>query len=147
MIEPAGVDVAREMILEYAQSLGVDLAFQDFENEIANLRTFYEEMWSAAAPGGAVAGFVALRRIDPETCEMKRLYVRPQFRGQNLGRKLAEHVIEEARKRGYQRMRLDTLPQMMSAQELYRSLGFRTIEPYRYNPIEGSQFMELTIAP
>ena len=143
MIEPASVDVAREMILEYAKSLGVDLTFQDFAHEVESLQSFYEAMF-VAQPN---AGFVALRRIDDETCEMKRLYVRPQFRGQDLGRKLAEHVIGEARKRGYKRMRLDTLPTMKAAQDLYRSLGFRAIEPYRYNPIEGSVFMELTIAP
>ena len=142
MIERASPDIARELILEYASSLGVDLAFQDFEHEVADLPTFYEAMFVAEEG----AGFVALRRIDEETCEMKRLYVRPQFRGRDLGRRLALHVIDEARRRGYKRMRLDTLPTMRSAQELYRSLGFVEIEPYRFNPIEGTAFMELTLA-
>ena len=143
MIAQASPDVARELILEYATSLGVDLTFQDIEHEVANLGTFYEAMFVADENGG----FVALRRIDDDTCEMKRLYVRPQFRGRDLGRKLAMHVIEEARRRGYKRMRLDTLPTMSAARDLYRSLGFVEIAPYRFNPIEGTAFMELTIAP
>jgi ribosomal protein S18 acetylase RimI-like enzyme len=146
VIEPAGPAAARELILEYAQSLNTDLSFQDFRHEIDNLETFYEAMFLARVDG-AVAGCVALRRIDDDTCEMKRLYVRPQFRGRDLGRTLARHVIDAARDRGFKRMRLDTLPQMTSALQLYRSLGFVEIAPYRFNPVEGSRFMELTIAP
>ena len=131
---------ARELILEYAESTGVDLSFQGFQNEIAALDTFYEAIF--IAPG---AGCVALRHLDDETCEMKRLYVRPQYRGTGLGRDLARRVIDEARSRGYSRMRLDTLPTMHSAMKLYESLGFRDIEPYRYNPIEKSRNMELTL--
>lgn len=142
MIEPAGPDIARALIHEYAVSLGVDLSFQDLEHEIASLATFYEAMFVARMP--EIAGFVALRKIDDATCEMKRLYVRPRFRGRNLGRALAERVIEEARIRGYKRMRLDTLPSMGAAIELYRRLGFVEIEPYRFNPVAGSRFMELT---
>jgi ribosomal protein S18 acetylase RimI-like enzyme len=141
VIEVADLETARAMIREYAASLGVDLTFQDIELELATLPTFYEAMF--VEPG---AGFVALRRIDDEICEMKRLYVRPLYRGQNLGRALAEHVIGEARKRGYKRMRLDTLPSMTAAMDLYRQLGFVEIAPYRFNPVEGSKFMELTLA-
>jgi ribosomal protein S18 acetylase RimI-like enzyme len=143
VIERASPDVARTLILEYASSLGVDLAFQHIEEELATLADFYEAMFVADGD----AGFVALRRIDDETCEMKRLYVRPAFRGRDLGRSLALHVIDEARSRGYKRMRLDTLPTMHSAMSLYRSLGFVEIAPYRFNPVEGSKYMELTIAP
>jgi ribosomal protein S18 acetylase RimI-like enzyme len=143
VIERASPDVARALILEYASSLGVDLAFQHIEEELATLPDFYEAMFVA----DDAAGFVALRRIDAETCEMKRLYVRAEFRGRDLGRSLALHVIDEARSRGYKRMRLDTLPTMQSAMSLYRSLGFVEIEPYRFNPVEGSKYMELTIAP
>ncbi len=131
---------ARELILEYASSTGVDLSFQDFQTEIATLDTFYEVIFVARD-----AGCVALHRLDDEICEMKRLYVRPQFRGTGLGRDLAIRVIDEARSRGYKRMRLDTLPSMQKAQKLYEQLGFADIEAYRYNPIEKSRYMELEL--
>jgi ribosomal protein S18 acetylase RimI-like enzyme len=131
----------RDLLLEYAQSLGVDLSFQNFDGELASLDSFYECILVADNE----AGCVALRRIDDETCEMKRLYVRPAFRGSGVGRQLALRVIDEARRRGYKRMRLDTLPSMTAARALYKSLGFVEIEPYRYNPIEGTAFMELAL--
>ena len=131
---------ARELILEYAQSLGVDLSFQHFEEEMQTLDTYYEAIFIARD-----AGCVALRRIDDETCEMKRLYIRAEFRGTGLGRGLALRVIDEARSRGYKRMRLDTLPTMQKAQKLYEQLGFRDTEAYRYNPVEGSRYMELDL--
>ena len=145
MIEPADdAGIVRELILEYASSLGVDLSFQDFEHEVATLDTYYELMLVARIDGD-VAGCVALRRIDDDVCEMKRLYVRTRFRGRDLGRALANAVIGEARTRGYARMRLDTLPSMSSAMSLYESLGFRDIAPYRFNPIVGTRFLELTL--
>lgn len=145
MIEPADdVTVVRELILEYAASLGVDLGFQDFEHEVATLDTYYELMLVARIDGD-VAGCVALRRIDDEVCEMKRLYVRPRFRGRDLGRALANAIIGEARKRRYAGMRLDTLPSMASAMALYESLGFCDIAPYRFSPIAGSRWMELAL--
>ena len=140
-VAPAAV---RELIVEYAALLGVDLSFQDLEHELAALDTYYE-LALLARDGDDDAGCVALRRVDEQTCEMKRLYVRSQFRGQNLGRTLAEAIIAEARKRGYERMRLDTLPSMSSAMALYESLGFRDIAPYRFNPIVGSRWMELKL--
>ena len=88
------------------------------------------------------AGCVALRKIDRETCEMKRLYVKPEFRGKKIGLLLAEKIIEEAKKIGYKKMRLDTTPQMKKAIQLYKSLGFKEIKPYRFNPIEGAIYME-----
>jgi ribosomal protein S18 acetylase RimI-like enzyme len=144
-IHPAiDVALARELFLEYAQSLGVDLSFQDFDREMATLPGDYDPIliahWNSEP-----AGCVALHPMEPEVCEMKRLYVRPQFRGHGIGRVLAERIIAEARHRGYGRMRLDTLPSMRQAILLYRSLGFVEIAPYRFNPVEGTKFMELVI--
>jgi GNAT superfamily N-acetyltransferase len=129
----------RGFLREYAESLELDLSFQDFEAELADPLGFYELVLLAED------GCVALRRIDALTCEMKRLYVRPVERGSGLGRRLAEGVILEARERGYARMLLDTLPEMAWAQALYRSLGFRDTEPYRHNPVPGAVFLELKL--
>jgi GNAT superfamily N-acetyltransferase len=135
----------RDLILEYASALGIDLSFQDFEHEMATLADYYELILIAQTGVSVLHGCVALRRIDDETCEMKRLYVRPAARGKALGRQLAEAIIEIARQRGYARMRLDTLPMMKGAMRLYESLGFTDIAAYRFNPIEGSRFMELNL--
>ena len=131
--------MVRGFLREYAESLELDLSFQDFEGELADPLGFYELV--LLADGGCVA----LRRVDDLTCEMKRLYVRPVARGSGLGRRLAEAVIEAARMHGYTRMLLDTLPQMAAAQALYRSLGFRDTEPYRHNPVPGAVFLELRL--
>jgi putative acetyltransferase len=144
------IEVARTLFSEYAASLGFDLCFQDFEKELRELPGEY------APPDGCLLlahdcekamGCVALRRTDKQTCEMKRLYVRPEARGQRLGRKLAEEIIAEARRIGYTRMRLDTLPEMGEAVALYRTLGFRETAPYRFNPVPGAIFMELKLVP
>lgn len=141
-VEPADLAIAHKLILEYAVATGVDLSFQGFSEEIAHLDTHYEAIYLARW-NGEPAGCVALRRIDDTTAEMKRLYVRPGFRGKDVGRALAIRVIEEAQKRGYQRMLLDTLPTMTSAIKLYESLGFTDIPPYRFNPVQGTRYMEL----
>lgn len=144
-IAPADdLTIIRELITEYANSLGVDLSFQDLDHELSTLATFYE-LTLLARDDDRAAGCVALRRIDAEICEMKRLYVRPAFRGMNLGRELATHIIDAARERGYKRMRLDTLPTMTAAIPLYGALGFVEIEPYRFNPIAGTRFLELDL--
>jgi len=144
----AATDVAavRELILEYAAATGVDLAFQHFDEEMATFETFYEAMFLAREPEG-IAGCVALRRIDEQVCEMKRLYIRPHFRGRGIGRQLVQAILDAARDRGYARMRLDTLPTMREAMTLYESFGFADIEPYRYNPVEGTRYMELVLPP
>ena len=140
--------LARELFQEYAASLGFDLAFQDFGREIASLPSDYAAPRGVillASESGGTAGCVALRPLSEDTCEMKRLYVRPAYRGSGLGRRLAEAVVAEGRARGYRCMRLDTVPGMEAAIALYRALGFREIEPYRGNPIPGALFMERTL--
>ena len=146
---PAQVAQARELFQEYEKSLGVNLCFQNFEQELAGLPGHY------APPDGRLllaeyeahlAGCVALHKWETGICEMKRLYLRPAFRGKGLGRALAETIIAEAREIGYQHMRLDTIePIMKDAVEMYRKLGFREIAPYRPNPITGAMYMELQL--
>ncbi len=136
--------VIRELLLEYATTLQVDLSFQKFDDEIKQLDTFYEVILIARF-SDEPAGCVALRRLEPHICEMKRLFVRETFRGLGIGKALAEAVIAEARQRGYAQMRLDTLPIMHTAMALYEALGFQETAAYRFNPIEGSRFMELTL--
>jgi ribosomal protein S18 acetylase RimI-like enzyme len=139
------IAIVRELFLEYARGLGVDLSFQDFEREVATLPGDYDPIL-VAHWNSEVAGCVALHQLEPEVCEMKRLYVRPEFRGHSIGRTLAERIMAEARERRFARMRLDTLPMMGEAQKLYRSLGFIEIPPYRFNPVAGSKFMEAPLA-
>jgi len=140
---------ARELFLEYAKSLGFSLCFQSFDTELAELPGDYappQGRLLLAEDNGQPAGCVALHCLEPAVCEMKRLYLRPTYRGQGLGRKLAEAVISEARAMGYKHMRLDTVePIMRDAVAMYRRLGFREIAPYRLNPIEGALYMELDL--
>jgi ribosomal protein S18 acetylase RimI-like enzyme len=142
------IEHGRTLFKEYAAALGVDLCFQNFDQELRELPGEYsppEGVLLLAFQGSELAGCVAMRKISDNVCEMKRLFARPKFRGQGIGRTLANRIIEEGRKRGYRRMRLDTLPSMKQAIPLYRSLGFKEIEPYRYNPVEGAIFMELNL--
>jgi len=145
---PDHVENARALFKEYASSLGVDLSFQDFERELTDLPGEYSEPQGCillAFHDSDLVGCVALRPLSSDICEMKRMYVRPAFRRQRIGWALALDVIAEARKWGYKKMRLDSLPAMREAQALYRSLGFREISAYRLNPIKGSVFMELEL--
>lgn len=153
-IEPHGheapqLPLARELFGEYAASLGVDLAFQDFQHELATLPGRY------ALPGGCIliayvddapAGCIAMRPLADGRCEMKRLWVRPGFRGLGLGERLSRALIRHARALGYEAMRLDTLASMRSAQRLYRALGFRQIPAYYANPLAGTVYMERELA-
>ncbi len=143
------IEEIRKLFLEYESWLDIDLCFQDFEKELENLPGKY------AKPDGRLflilvknksAGSIALRKIDAEVCEMKRLYVREQFRGLGLGKMLIEKLIEEARSAGYKKMRLDTLPDKMPlAVKLYKSYGFCEIPPYYDNPHRETLFMELDL--
>jgi ribosomal protein S18 acetylase RimI-like enzyme len=145
---PPDIAAARLLFEEYAASLGVDLDFQGFNEELATLPGNYAAPAGRlllARQGNELAGCVALRRLEQDVCEMKRLYVRPGFRGLGLGRMLVERITAEARATGYSRMRLDTLTTMAGALSLYRQVGFREIEPYRDNPIEGSVYLELQL--
>ena len=150
MQSTAQLNHVRTLLTEYASSLGFDLSFQDFQKELEGLPGDYGSptgcLLLAEEDTGAV-GCCALRKLSGDTCEMKRLYVRPQFRRLEIGRTLAGKIIEEAKKIGYSWMRLDTVPSMKRARALYESLGFKEIPPYRYNPVEGAEFLELKLSP
>src|SRR5215469_9847685 len=145
----AQIEAIRELFLEYGQSLSFSLCFQSFDKELAGLPGDYappEGRLLLLSISGEAAGCVALHKLSSEMCEMKRLYVRPQFRGKGLGRSLTERIIEDGRQIGYKKLRLDTVePVMQTAVAMYRALGFREIEPYRENPIEGALYMELEL--
>jgi len=147
---PAQIAQVRELFLEYAKSLGFSLCFQSFDQELAGLPGDYsppDGRLLIAEYEGEVAGCVALHKLEPGICEMKRLYLRPAFRGKGLGRRLAETILNEARSIGYQSLRLDTVEGVMrDAVGLYRALGFREIAPYRANPMEGTLCMELVLS-
>jgi putative acetyltransferase len=146
---PEEIALARQLFEEYASWLEISLCFQNFDRELEGLPGDY------AAPHGRLllalkddqlAGCIAVRRLPDRACEMKRLYVRPAFRGRGLGRTLVTAIVEEAKEIGYERMRLDTLPgKMDQALAMYRRFGFKEIPPYYENPIAGATFMELSL--
>lgn len=144
--------IAAQLFREYADSLGLDLAFQNFDNELAQLPGDYAAPRGAlllAYVDGALAGCCALRPLDnadiPNAAEMKRLYVRRAFRGFGLGRQLAETILDAARQAGYASVLLDTLDDMEAARNLYADLGFQSIEPYYHNPIPGAHYLKADI--
>ena len=143
------IDQARELFKEYEAGLGISLCFQNFEQELANLPGDYappQGRLLLAREHDQLLGCIALRPVDSTVCEMKRLFVRPEFRDRRLGRVLVEAIIEEARKIGYEHMRLDTMPGRMDrAIALYRSIGFIEIPPYYKNPVDSATFMQLDL--
>jgi ribosomal protein S18 acetylase RimI-like enzyme len=139
---------AKQLFTEYAKSLNFSLCFQGFDKELAELPGEYAPPSGRlllALYDGTLAGCVALRKIDSDVCEMKRLYLRPEFRGKGIGRKIANEIIKMAEEIGYAKMRLDTIPTMKEAISLYRLLGFVEIGPYRENPVPGAIFMEIEL--
>jgi putative acetyltransferase len=143
------IEQARTLFEEYQTGLGISLCFQNFDQELKNLPGDYappDGRLLLATDDAAVAGCIALRKLAPDVCEMKRLFVRPTHRGTGLGRTLVESLIDEAHRLGYKKMRLDTLPgRMDKAIALYRSIGFVEIDPYYEKPVEGAKFMELVL--
>jgi putative acetyltransferase len=146
---PEQIEQARQLFLEYAQSLGFSLCFQNFEQELKSLPGAYvlpDGRLLLAHDSGLAAGCVALRKLGKNICEMKRLYVRPGYRGKVIGKLLVDRVIAEARAIGYRKMRLDTIASsMQSAIALYRQLGFREIPAYCPNPMPAALYMELVL--
>lgn len=143
------MDEVRDLFLEYGRSLNFDLCFQGFEQELARLPGCYAEPAGCillAVDGDESAGVVALRPLEAGICEMKRLYVRPRWRGRDVGGRLARAVVGEGRRLGYRAMRLDTHDSMQAAIALYRGLGFREIPRYYDNPLPGIHYFELRLA-
>jgi ribosomal protein S18 acetylase RimI-like enzyme len=146
---PEQIEETRKIFREYEAWLGLSLCFQGFEEELADLPGKYtqpEGRLFLAISDGKVAGCIALRKLEDGICEMKRLFVRDEFRGQKIGIGLIEKLINDAREIGYKKLRLDTFPPKMGkAVKLYESYGFREIEPYYHNPHGKTLFMELEL--
>ncbi len=139
------IEETKLLIGEYIRSLHIDLSFQDIDNELQSFPHNYDDPDAAfliAKHENIICGCVGLKKIDTNICEMKRLYVRDEYKGHGIGKELIKRILEEAKNKGYKKMRLDTLKEMKKAQELYRQFSFYEIEPYVYNPIEGTVFME-----
>ena len=146
------MDAIREIFQEYADGLGIDLCFQQFDAELASLPGEYQEPRGGllmARVGGELAGCCALRPLDnadyPNAAEMKRLFVRKAFRGFGLGRQLSEAILDTARRAGYACVLLDTLSEMDTARSLYDDLGFVEIAPYYHNPISGAHYLKVDL--
>lgn len=150
---PEQIEAARTLFKQYGASLGFSLCFQSFDKELAELPGTYAPprgrlllALDSEQSGEQYAGCVALHPLAEEICEMKRLYVRPEFRGRGVGQRLIAAIIDAGRELGYKSMRLDTVPGMMdSAIKMYRRIGFREILPYTHNPVPGAIFMELAL--
>lgn len=145
---PAEIEAARELFLEYQRSLGFDLCFQGFQQELAALPGPYappQGRLYLAMDATEAVGCVAMRDLGGGVAEMKRLYLRPSHRGHRIGRQLAQRIVDDAKAAGYQSLVLDTLPSMTEAQALYASLGFTDTTPYTANPVQGVRFLQLSL--
>lgn len=141
----ADIEKTKELIREYLKWIDLDLTFQNIDEELDNFPEKYEEPAGAfyiAKDGINVIGCIGLRKIRAKICEMKRLYVKDEYKGLGLGKMLIRTIIEEAKKKGYEKMRLDTLPKMQTAQKLYQEFGFVEVTKYTVNPVDGAVFME-----
>ncbi len=145
---PVDAEAVRALFREYQEGIGIDLAFQDFEGELATLPGKYAEPAGVVLlllGDGAAVGCAALRPFEGDDAEMKRFYIRPAHRGRGAARVLAAELVARAHEAGYARLLLDTIPGMEAAQRLYASLGFRDIEAYRHNPVAGARYMALDL--
>lgn len=145
---PQELDAVVDIFREYIASASVSLEFQDYEAEFATLPGKYgtpEGRLLLAWKDDKVVGCAALRQVDAQTCEMKRVYVRPEARGENFGRRLVQRILDEARSIGYSRMCLDVLPEFTAAQRIYAALGFTTAAPITFNPVPGTKFLALDL--
>ena len=146
---PAALQAGKMLFLEYAQSLNIDLSFQNFENELKQMEPMYSKPDGALVlvyKDGEAIGCAGVRRIDETTAELKRMFVRPEFRKNGVGRRLLFYCLDVASALGYQKIRLDTLESMKAAQQLYRSAGFLEIEAYNFHPVPGTIYMEKRIS-
>ncbi len=142
------INIAKKLFQEYASSIDFNLCFQNFDEELKEIQTMYSPPYGClllAYLDNKPIGCVAFRKLEDDKCEMKRMYVKPQYRNKGVGRTLAEKIIEKAKSAGYKKMRLDTASTMKEALSLYRSLGFKEIQPYIHNPIKGTIFLELNL--
>ena len=140
---------AASLFKEYAAQLSVDLSFQNFSQELANIRDQYGRpdgiIVLAYAGPNQLCGCFAIRKLEHEVCELKRMYLRKEYRGQGFGRKLLDSALQQAKKLAYQKMRLDTLPEMKQAIQLYKNMGFYDIPAYCYNPVPGTRYLEVLL--
>lgn len=142
------ISEARKLIQEYGNSLNINLDFQNFKQELKKLPGQYiapKGILLLATLDNKSVGCIALRELNSNSCEMKRLYIKEAYRGQGIGKMLVTRLIDEARKMKYEYMKLDTLPGMKRAQEIYESYGFYDINPFVYNPVDGTRYMELKL--
>lgn len=145
---PRDLDAVKDIFREYVGSATVSLEFQDYEAEFAALPDKYaapQGRLLLAWRGERLVGCAALRQVDATTCEMKRVYVRPEARGEQLGRRLVERILDEARAAGYARICLDVLPEFTAAQQIYAALGFTDAPPVTFNPVPGTRFLALDL--